>query len=102
MDLRLQQEKFAGSFGLTYDSLHKLMKTLSTTDLMTCLDLLKTKTFRSSFRKNCSQQLRSWLDSDAPFRLTPLSRYQLDMLKPKWPIDIQIPCIGINNDYDRK
>lgn len=89
MDLKTKQTEFAQQYSLTYEQLHKLMHDLRTPELMIVLDLLKAKKYKSSFRQSCANLVRKWLDG----RLLgfPLTKNQLDALKPTWPIRIEIP-----------
>ena len=41
-----------------------------------CVTLLRTKNFRSAFRKNCADQIREWLIEETPKYDCPLSRKQ--------------------------
>lgn len=89
--LRFKHEQFALTFSLTYDTLHLLMRTYTTENLMICLSLLKAKRYRSSNRKFLADKLRTWLNSDTRITSQPLTKDQLASISPQWPIHIVIP-----------
>lgn len=88
-DLELRQERFALDFGLTLAQYKKLASSLGHTDLISCLELLKARRFRSKTRKQAQEQILQWLEFGTD--LKPLSANQLKMIAPTWPIKFQIP-----------
>lgn len=87
--LEQQQAEFAASFGLTLEHYKKLTGTLSYTELITCLELLKARHHRSGFRASCASQIQAWLNGSE--HLKPLSPRQFKGAEPKWPITYSIP-----------
>lgn len=67
----------------TYHNVAKLAKVygLKSDALNACIQLLKTKNFRSNFRKSCRDQIVAWLEEDEPKYLTPLSPRQMQYLR---------------------
>lgn len=88
-DLEVRQEQFALSFGLTLVQYKKLASSVTTDELISCLELLKAKKHRSHFRASIAVELRQWLDYGGA--LKPLSVFQLKAIVPKWPIKYSLP-----------
>lgn len=91
-------EEFAKSFSLTTHQLRILTRMYCTTEVITCLELLKAKKHRSNFRASLASQLRMWLKAnenhpinDSLLLLRPLSAAQLKAALPKWPVNYNIP-----------
>lgn len=87
--LEQRQAEFASSFGLTLEHYRKLASTLSYTELITCLELLKARRHRSGFRASCTTQINAWLNGND--HVKPLSPRQFKGAEPKWPITYNIP-----------
>lgn len=91
-------EEFAQSFSLTVHQLRMLSHMYATTEVITCLELLKAKKHRSSFRAGLASRLRMWLKmneghpiNDALLIARPLSPSQLKAALPRWPVNYNIP-----------
>lgn len=88
---RDQKAEFAAQFGLSKPQYAKLSSHLHTEDLITCLELLKVKKFKSPFRKWANDQLRAWVDLDCTDSF-PLTKTQLLRLAPHdRPVKLVIP-----------
>ena len=83
-------EKFAAQFSITEIQLKSLMRTYTSEDLFSCLELLKARKFKSPFRESLATQLRLWL-LNPESKVKPLSYNQLKAAKPKWPVTYIIP-----------
>lgn len=87
--LEQRQAEFAASFGLSFEHYKKLASALNSTELITCLELLKARRHRSGFRASCTSQINAWLNGSE--HLKPLSPRQFKGAEPKWPIPYTIP-----------
>lgn len=94
------QATFASQFNITKAELRLLMKSCNSTELYTCLELLRAKKHRSSFRASMSALVRQWLLANATALESnsvhlipkPLSRRQFEKSIPSWPTLYQIPA----------
>lgn len=90
LSARLNQEAFAATFNLSYPQYRKLVTSLTASEVIICLELLKAKRHRSEFRASMERQVRSWL-ADTSGTLKPLSPKQFLAASPKWPINYTLP-----------
>lgn len=88
-DLEMRQELFAKDFGLSLAQYKKLASSVTSDELISCLELLKAKTHKSHFRSSVSAALWRWLESGVT--LKPLSLNQMRAIVPKWPVKYRIP-----------
>ena len=70
----------AQAAGLTRKQLTRLRNSLNDGDFHAVYKLLKTRNFRSKFRKSCAEQVREWLANEASEYKSPLSKNQLSYL----------------------
>lgn len=77
---RKEQNELANATGLSRKQLNKLSYCLSRDDYTAVIRLLKTRNFRSKFRKSCAEQVRKWVAQDKPQYRSPLSYKQLSYL----------------------
>ena len=77
---RQEQIKIAQQCGVTRKQISKLCSALNQNDFKAVLGLLKTKKFRSEFRKSLADQVRIWVKAENPSYRMPLSRKQLSYL----------------------
>jgi hypothetical protein len=90
-NLEARQTAFAAEFGLSYEQYKKLATACNSTELVTCLELLKAKKHRSAYRATLAASVRAWLVEDIPVHAKPLSFYQFRNAEPKWPVHYNFP-----------
>lgn len=89
-DLEIRQKQFAEQHRITFEDYRKLVKNLSYTEVITCLEVLKAARHRSEFRHKMETQIRSWL-SGAAAALKPLTPNQFKCLEPRYPVRYNLP-----------
>ena len=87
--LEQQQHAFAERNRITYDEYKKLVSSMTYDQVITCLELLKAKKHKSSFRARLEAKIRAWFPDSGASK--PLTDAEYHMAKPKWPIHYQLP-----------
>jgi len=84
--------QFCASMSLTVTQWQILTKACTTEELVIVHELLKVKRHRSGKRAKRATQIRDWL-ADEQRRLKPLTWYQFQECKPRWPVHVIFPRI---------
>jgi hypothetical protein len=85
-----EKKELADSCSISVEEYNKLAMTLHSSDLISCLDLLRAKKYKSARRAFLARKIRDWLKSDLKIGF-PLSKGDLKTLEPKWPVKFHIP-----------
>lgn len=88
-ELETRQAEFAVAYRITFEEYKKLVTSCSYDEVITCLELLKARRHRSSFRKDMEAGIRKWFSDGVG--LKPLSPRQFDASRPKWPVQYSLP-----------
>jgi len=88
-----QLQEFAVLHNLTVDEYMKLVQSMRTGEVITCLELLRARRHRSEFRRNMDIKIRMWLiaANTNGERTQPLTAKEFEMARPKWPITYTLP-----------
>lgn len=87
--LEVRQNSFAEKFRITGEEYRMLAKACTHTEVIICLELLKVKAHRSSFRKKMEDRIREWFKT--PITSKPLTPAMFDSLLPRWPVKYSLP-----------
>ncbi len=90
MELEQSQREFALKFRISYEEYKILVTSMTTDEVITCLELLRAKKHKSKFRERMETQIREWLAHDYG-NSKPLTDKDFMWARPKWPIHYQLP-----------
>lgn len=84
------QRRFAAQFRISFEEYKLLVAHCTTDEVITCLEILKATTHKSSFRASMEQRIRDWLLTAVPTS-KPMTPQQFRATAPAWPIKYRLP-----------
>lgn len=89
-ELEKRQTAFAAEYNITLLEYQKLVKALTYTELLTCLELLKSKSHKSGTRAYFAKEVRRWL-SGQHLGSKPFSPADFKKAEPSYHVNIELP-----------
>lgn len=89
LPLQIRQTEFAARFNLTLEEYLLIVRSCTTAEAVTVLELMKSKDPKSAYRKRLQETIRRWLHRGLVGK--PLLPAQFKELYPKYRIDWELP-----------